>query len=90
MEETFSVRILSPHEVVWEGQVITLEATNVEGTFSIMPDHAQFMTVLSPQPLTLFLPSGEAIPFTFPNAVLVFADNAAKVFTQPVSSELKV
>lgn len=90
MEETFSVRILSPHEVVWEGRVTALEATNVEGVFSILPDHAQFMTILSPEPIVLFLPSGETLSYTFPNAVLVFAENAAKVFTQPVLNEAKV
>ncbi len=90
MEETFSVRILGPHEVVWEGQVTALEATNVEGLFSILPDHAQFMTILSPEPIQLFLPSGETLSYTFPNAVLVFADNAAKVFTQPPPTTSKV
>ncbi len=89
MSDTFTVQILSPQSVVWEGQVIALESENVEGEFSILPDHARFMTIIGKVPILAVLPNEKVETFSFPQAVLFFADNVAKIYTQPelVSTE---
>ncbi len=83
MEATFTLEVLSPHEVVWKGEVAALESTNVDGLFSILPDHARFMTIIENEPITIFLPDTTSKVFSFPLAVLFFADNSAKIYTQP-------
>ncbi len=83
MLDTFAVQILSPQRIVWEGQVTALESENVEGAFSILPDHARFMTILGKVPIVAVLPDEHVETFSFPQAVLFFADNVAKIYTQP-------
>ncbi len=79
---TFTVQILSPLAVEWEGDVTSLHSENSEGPFSIMPDHARFMTLLKAVPVTLEPVTGEAVEFTIETGVLFFADNLAKVYKQ--------
>jgi F0F1-type ATP synthase epsilon subunit len=74
---------MSPHEVVWQGEVALLESTNIEGVFSILPDHARFMTIIQNETITVVLPDSTTKSFTFSLAVLFFADNDAKIYTQP-------
>lgn len=81
--DTFTLTVMGPQAVLWSGPVSVLEGENSEGSFSIFPDHARFMTVVMAKPLLATLPDGSVKEFTFPLAVLFFADSDAKVYTQP-------
>jgi F0F1-type ATP synthase epsilon subunit len=78
--ETFTVIVMSPSGVIWEGQVMSLSSKNSEGEFDIYPDHARFMTLLEKVPVVLFLPSGEQKSITCSEAVLFFEDAKATIY----------
>lgn len=81
VQDTITVTIMSPSTVVYEGTALSLSASNSEGIFDIMPDHARFMTLVAAVPITVYELDGSNRVFTFDTAVLFFQDNAAKIYT---------
>lgn len=87
MTKAITVRIMSPLERVFEEQVAALSAENSEGPFDILPDHARFMTLLSPKPITITGLDGSVKTFALKNALLFFEDDTAVIYVQePIST----
>ena len=79
----FSVRIMSPKACVWEAsEVIALSAQNSTGEFDILPDHARFMSLISPAPIMIELKDGTNKEFTFENSLLSCDENAVVIYIQ--------
>ncbi len=78
--ETFTVVVMSPQGVLWEGEVVSLSSKNSEGDFDMYPDHARFMTLLQEVSVTLFLSSGEQKKIQCSEAVLFFEDAKATIY----------
>lgn len=72
--------VITPDEVQWQGVISAVESANSEGTFSIMPDHTRFITIISGQPVTFFLPDATEKTFLYPEAVLVVDDNTVTIY----------
>ena len=72
--------IRSPLAVVWEGDVVSVESENPEGIFTILPDHANFMTPLRDTDLIAKVADGTEKVFALTNAVLYLQDNTIKVY----------
>lgn len=79
-KDTFTVTIMTPEQVVWEGTVAALTSKNSEGSFDILPDHARFMTLIEKAPIDLIRADGSKEQLTYDTAVLFFHDNAAKIY----------
>ena len=77
--DTIEVTIMSPSEIVWHGHATSLSAHNSEGVFDVLPDHARFVTLIDPLPITISTHEGDQ-SFTFNKAVLFFEDNRAKIY----------
>jgi F0F1-type ATP synthase epsilon subunit len=50
---TMHVKIHSPFKVYFDGDAVSLTATNRTGPFDILPQHKNFMTLLIPSTLTV-------------------------------------
>ena len=74
------LNINSPVEVVWEGEVVSVESENPQGIFTILPDHANFMTPLKDTDLIAVLPDDSEQTFALTDAVLYLKDNVIKVY----------
>ncbi len=72
--------VRSPLEVVWDGDVTAVESENPEGIFTVLPDHANFMTPLKDTDLIAYLPDGTEQTFALVDAVLYLQDNVVKVY----------
>lgn len=79
-KDTFQAAIMTPESVVWEGHVTAVESTNSEGEFSILPDHARFITILNAAPIVFYMADGSTETFTYDTAVLSCADNQLTIF----------
>lgn len=80
-EESLSIIIQNPQEIVWQGKARSLSSVNTAGPFDVLPQHANFVTYIQDQPIHLVDLNGEEIEFNFPRAVLYTRDNLASVFT---------
>ena len=84
---TIPVTVMTPSEVVWQGAVQEVASTNSEGPFSILPDHANFITILNNTPLQLYLSDDSQKTFRYAEAVLVVRDGVVSVYVHEAPSE---
>jgi F0F1-type ATP synthase epsilon subunit len=80
-EEIIRVRISKATEIIWEGKAYSLSAKNSEGTFDVLPMHANFITFLQNEPITIHTIEGEKKTFSFSSSVLNVHDNFVSVYT---------
>ena len=53
MAKSYSLKIITPQEVAFEGPVISVVAPAQEGYVGVLADHAPFVTTLKPGSLTI-------------------------------------
>jgi F0F1-type ATP synthase epsilon subunit len=78
--ETITVTIMTPFEIVWAGNAFSISASNSEGVFDVLPDHARFLTLIDEKPVVIHTENGESKTYFFSNAVLFFHDNSARIY----------
>ncbi|KKR87116.1 hypothetical protein A2617_00775 [Candidatus Daviesbacteria bacterium RIFOXYD1_FULL_41_10] len=76
------VKIISPKETIFDGQATSVSSTNFLGKFDILPEHANFITMVKSVPIEVRVP-GEKGPrsFTFPLAIIYNIKNKVSIFT---------
>jgi F0F1-type ATP synthase epsilon subunit len=72
--------IQSSPSPIWEGEVLSITSENREGSFTILPDHANFMTPIEAVPIIVTLPDGTTHTYEFDQSVLFLQDNHVKLF----------
>lgn len=82
LAESIFVRVVNPYEVLWGGEVLSLASENSAGQFTILPDHARFMTILHNSPIVVELTDDSVKEFQFDEAVLYFHDNQANIYVR--------
>ena len=79
-KETLSVRITRATELVWEGDALSVTSKNVDGPFDILPYHANFVTLIRSEPITVQMTDKSKQVFSFKYAVMYVQDNAIKIY----------
>lgn len=80
--QTMQFTIQASAAPIFAGEVVSIESENREGTFTILPDHANFMTPIKGVPVIVTLPDGTTVTYTYNQAVLFLQDNHAKLYVQ--------
>ncbi len=73
---------MSPRETMFEGEVLTISSVNTTGKFDILPEHANFITIIEKNPIVIQqldktykkYEFHEAIIFSKEDQVLIYAD----------------
>ncbi|MFP4539355.1 MAG: F0F1 ATP synthase subunit epsilon [Candidatus Paceibacterota bacterium] len=78
-DEYLNVRIISLGEVLWEGSAKAISAENTTGFFDILPQHANFITILKDSPITVHTDNKKE-EFSFPRSVLYAENNQVKIY----------
>ncbi len=79
--QTLHVTILSPRETIFEGQALSISSKNSAGKFDILPQHANFITLVEGQPIRISLPGKKPLNFNFPKAIVYTSQNSVKIYT---------
>ena len=74
-----NVRVLTPTGVLYEGEVLAVSGTNATGPFAILPQHAQFISLIT-GPILLHEQQREAKEITLEQGVLACQDNKVEVY----------
>lgn len=77
--QTLSIIARAPFEVYYEGEALSITATNRVGEFDILPGHADFFSVLSPSDIYIET-TGDVINFPITNGIITVRDNAVMLF----------
>ncbi len=82
-----SVRVVSPAEVVFEGDAASVVAPSWDGQVGVLPNHAPFLTLLGAGELAVDLPGGGSETFYVAGGVMKVEQNAVTVLTEYAGSE---
>lgn len=81
MDQILKLRIISPKETIYEGQVYSVSSTNFAGRFDILPAHANFITLIENQQISIKNLSGETQTFKFPLAIVYSQKDQVNIYT---------
>jgi F0F1-type ATP synthase epsilon subunit len=75
------VRILSPREVIFEGDALSVSSKNLSGNFDILPLHANFITLIEKNQIKITKLDHTNQNFNFPIAILYQVNNQVNIYT---------
>lgn len=80
-ETQLSVIARAPFTIYFEGQADAVSATNKVGRFDILPGHADFFSVLTPDEIIIDPGAGkEPVVFSVSNGIITVRDNEVLLF----------
>ena len=79
-DTTLQLTIQAPAAIVWQGEVRSVESQNREGAFTILPDHANFMTPLNTSDIIVTFADGTQTVYTYEHAVLFLKNNQIMLY----------
>lgn len=77
---SLKLRIVSGTQPVWEGNVQSVTSKNSEGVFDILPMHANFITLVGEDPITVITTEGTKLSWNFKQSVIYVNNNEVKVY----------
>ena len=85
---TLHVRIISPQQLILETDAKSVSSKNLQGNFDILPQHANFITLIENFPITIQPVGQKPLVFKFPLAIIFTTENRVNVYTyiQPQSN----
>ncbi len=78
---TLHLKISTPFQIVYEGEVQSVTSTNTEGKFDVLPEHANFITLIDNKPVTVRPKGEQPKEFNFPLAILYVHGNRVNIYT---------
>ncbi|OGE43734.1 hypothetical protein A3A45_03015 [Candidatus Daviesbacteria bacterium RIFCSPLOWO2_01_FULL_36_8] len=81
IDETLHVRILSPQALLLDTQATSVSSTNVQGPFDILPEHANFITMVENSPIIIRSPGQKQTTYTFSMAIIYTMENQVNIYT---------
>ena len=76
-----NVRIISPQKELFSGPAVSVSSTNSEGKFDILPEHANFITLVQNSQITIRTDEGKNLNYTFPLAIIYSSTNEVRIYT---------
>ena len=78
--QTLHVRIISPQQLLLETEAVSLSSKNSQGPFDILPQHANFITLVENSPIIVRVNKKE-LTFNFPLAIIFTVQNSVNIYT---------
>lgn len=80
-DQFLHVRILSPQQLFLDTLASSVSSKNLSGSFDILPQHANFITVVENQPIVVRINKQKPITFQFPLAIIYTTNNQVNIYT---------
>lgn len=86
---TLHVRIISPQQLILDTEASSVSSKNLQGSFDILAQHANFITLVENSPIVVRIPKQKPLIFKFPLAILITASNKVDIYTyiQPTTKK---
>ncbi len=78
---TLHVRIVSPQEIILDTQAESVSSHNIAGSFDILPQHANFITLIEKNPIIIRSKGEKPLTFTFPLAIILTYEDRVNIYT---------
>ncbi len=80
--ENLLVTVVSPQQILYSGEAKSISSTNSSGVFDLIPEHANFVTIIEDKPIIIRSNKNQRIEFKFPLAIIYITDNTVKIYAQ--------
>ncbi len=81
MANTIHLKISTPFEIIYEGDVESVSAANSQGKFDVLDQHANFITLVENKPITIRVKGSPPKELNFPLAILYAHENMVNIYT---------
>ena len=78
---TLHVRIISPQQLLLDTEAISVSSKNLQGPFDILPQHANFITLIEESPIVVRITGKKPVAFKFPLSIILARDNKVDIYT---------
>jgi F0F1-type ATP synthase epsilon subunit len=86
MDKLLSVKVQTPRSIIFEGQAQAVASEDTRGPFSIIPEHANFLAIISNSPILIIKSDGSKLSIPVNQAIIHnFQDNVS-IYVDPISS----
>ena len=75
------VRIISPQQLILDTEAESVSSKNLQGVFDILPEHANFITVIEDYPIIVRAVNQKPLEFKFPLAIISVTENKVNIYT---------
>src|SRR5574337_749817 len=82
--QVLQVKIITPKKTFFAGQALSVSSTNSVGKFDILPEHANFITLVENQPIIIQDLNHQMQKFQFSQAIIYNVSNQVSVFAEPL------
>lgn len=89
MSNFLQVKVQTPQEVLFEGKALAVSSKNTEGKFDILPQHANFITLIEKNPIVLLTENKQKIKFEVSQAIIYHLQNQVAIYIDPQSLRIK-
>ncbi len=79
-QEVLKTSVLSSAKILWEGEAHSVSSKNTQGEFDILPQHANFITLVNDYPVRIHAVDGSEHSFSFSQSVIIVQANNVKIF----------
>lgn len=83
MDEVLNVTVITPRRTLYQGEALAVSSTNSRGKFDILPEHANFITLIENQPIIIQKKDKQTMTFKFLQAIIYVAKNQISIFAEP-------
>lgn len=78
---TLHVRIISPQQLILDAQAQSVSSKNSQGPFDILPQHANFITIIENSSIVIRQKGQKPLTFKFPTAIIWNKENTVNIYT---------
>lgn len=78
---TLHVRIISPQQLILDTEAESVSSKNSQGPFDILPQHANFITIVENQPIVVRIKGEQPLSYKFPLAIIYVTENKVNIYT---------
>ncbi len=80
-ENVLQVKVISPSQDLFTGPAISVSSKNSAGNFDILPQHANFITLIQNEPIYIRKPDRQTEMYRFPLAIMHVNNNSVAIYT---------
>ena len=76
------VKVMTPDRFLYYGLALSISSSNSEGLFSILPQHANFITIIENQPIRIEKPDHQILLYQFSEAIILNNQNQISIYAE--------
>jgi len=83
--QILQVKVMTPAKFLYYGQALSVSSKNSEGNFDILPEHANFITLIENQSIKVQKTDKKVLIYNFHQAIIMNTNNEVSIYAEPTT-----